>query len=654
MRQPHSKLRTAAKILGGVLAAFVVLVIAALLFIATPFFSAKAGAYLTSKSGRSVVLDGNIEAHIWSREPHFVLHNVKIGNAEWAKYPNMFEASRLEFSVRLWELLHLRLVLPELILEQPILSLEKNAEGKANWDFSQNPDAAVAKAATPNSRSSMPIIGNLSITDGELAYNDAGRDITTDFKVATIEGEADKHDLDIQGHGSYQKDPFDISLTGASALQLRESDTPYPFHLKTTIGKTTAEVEGTVQDPVALEALDVTLNLQGANLADLFPLTGIALPPSPHYKLKGHLTREGDTWRVADINGLMGNSDLTGNVTWHPEQKPPYLEGQLVSNNLDMTDLAGFVGANKKPANEDRIIPDTPLDISRLLAMDADVTFKGEHIKTPELLDDFLMKINLKDGVLIMDPLSFGIAKGKIDTTLKIQGKENPPVADLDVHFDRLSLEALFSGLAERFGKDNVSAGRFGGKAKLHGYGKSLRDIIASSNGNMDFGMEGGLLSQLMLQLAGLDIYRATGLLLTGDKPTPIHCIVADFAVNDGMMQAQEFLIDTDVSAIQGKGEMNLKDESMDMVLTTYPKKPSLLTVRSPIRLRGTLKHPRIGVDAASLVVRGGAAALLAAAAPPAALLAFIGPGLGEDSNCATMLKSLPADAKEKNANAGK
>lgn len=650
-KPPRTLGKRIAKITGIIALLLIVMVVAAVLFISTPYFSGKAGSFLTSKTGRNIALEGKIETHsLFSREPHFILRNVKIGNVEWAKEENFFEAQSIEFSIRLFELLRLRVVLPDLIIEQPKLFLEKNAEEKNNWSFTQNPQSAVAEAATPNDRDSIPVIGNLKITDGTLGYKDATRDIDTLFQVATISGESDRQDLNVKGKGTYQKEKFEIDLSGGSALQLRESDKPYPFHLKTTAGKTTAEIEGTVEDPVTLEALDVALHLQGANLADLFPLTGIALPPSPPYNLKGHLTRDGDTWHFEDINGKLGSSDLNGAITWHPDQNPPYFEGNLISQSLDMRDLAGFVGAHKKPASEERVIPDAPLDISRLMAMNADVTFKGAHIKTPELLDNFLMKIDLKDGVLILDPLSFGMAKGKIDSRLKIAGKETPPKADLDVHFERLSLESLFKGLADRFGEENVSTGRIGGKAVLRGTGKSLHEILATSNGNIDFGMEGGALSKLLMEIAGLDLFRAAGMLVKGDEPTPINCIVADFAVNDGIMRAQEFLIDTGVSTIKGEGEMNLKDESVDLELKSYPKKSSLLSLRSPIKLGGTLKNLRPGVKPESLVVRGGAAALLAVAAPPAALLAFIGPGLGEDSNCAALLKAQPAEAKTKNA----
>ncbi|MDE3060961.1 MAG: AsmA family protein, partial [Pseudomonadota bacterium] len=100
----------AIKILLSTLAALVLIVIAGLLYLGTPYFAAQAGTWLTHRSGRNVVLQGRIEAHWWSLEPHFILHDVKVGNAEWGSEPTMFEAKQLEFSIQLTQLLRGRLV----------------------------------------------------------------------------------------------------------------------------------------------------------------------------------------------------------------------------------------------------------------------------------------------------------------------------------------------------------------------------------------------------------------------------------------------------------------------------------------------------------------------------------------------------------------
>jgi AsmA family protein len=632
-----------AKIILALIVMLAALVIIAIIYVKSSYFREDASHYLSQKTGRAVHLDGKI--HIELRgEPRIIIHNITVGNPSWAKDPLMFNADRVEFTLRLAPLLKLSVVMPELMLDRPQIFLEKNAQQQANWIFSAESTAPVNDDAA----SSLPTIGHLQINDGTVTYRDAIRKIDTTMHVETMQKNEAESAIHVAGKGTYQNQPFSLDLTGASILQLRERTIPYPFTLKTSIGKTHAYLQGTVEDPVNLTALDVTMNVEGANAADIFPITGIALPPTPPYKLKGHLTRKADYWEFNKFSGKMGSSDLKGDLAWYPEQKPPYFKGDFTSTNLDMKDLAGFIGADEKPTDPNRVIPDKPLDISRLIAMNADATFSSKHIKTPNILDNVSMKISLKNGTLTLKPLSFNIANGKINANITIEGLKNPPITTASVTFQRLSLARMFAGLAKRFGEENTSAGLLGGKIALRGTGKSLHDMLATSKGTVGFGMEGGLLSKLLLELVGLDIHKVTQLLITGDKPTPINCMISDFDVNAGLMQARTFIMDTEVSTIEGQGTVNLKNEGLNLRLTVDPKKVSLFSARTPILIRGILKKPAISLESASLMKRGGAAALLGALlTPPGALLAFIDPGLGEGSNCAEYVRRF-----QKNNNA--
>jgi AsmA family protein len=632
------------KIILGVVVLLLLLIAAGVTYIGTPYFTARAGRWLTHQSGRNVVLDGDISADLFSREPRFLLTGIRVGNAEWGSEPTMFEASRIEFSLKPLELLRGRLVIPELIVDQPRLLLEKEGE-KANWHLTQNAQVSAIGQPMPDERGEIPVIRYLRITDGKLTYRNPAENILTTLNISTIKGtEGREESLKVTGKGSYQKNPFSLNVTGAPILQLREAENPYPFTLEAVIGPTSAVVDGTVKDPVRLEAFNVNLKLKGEDAADLFPITGIVLPPTPPYQVEGRLMHEkkGRHWHFENFSGHMGNSDLKGDIKWNPGQKPPYLEGNFTSVNLDMADLEGFIGAHRKPRDETRILPDTPLDISRLLAVNADVIFRGERIKRPDILDDFAMDVHLKDGVLTLDPLSFGIATGEVQAKMTIEGLKKPPAVAMDVDFKHLSLHNFFAPLAERYGKENVSAGVLGGRAELKGTGKSMRDMLATSNGTVGIGMEGGQLSRLLLELVGLDLFRAAGLILTdNDEPVPMRCVIAHFTVENGIMNTDAFLVDTEVTALQARGGINLANETIGMQLTSRDKSPSPLSARSPIEINGTLKKPNVGVNKPALAARGGVAAALALVAPPAAWLAFIEPGLGRDGNCTSFIQRM-------------
>lgn len=639
-------------IMFGALTAIAALAIAAIFYINSPAFTRMIAHQASQKSGRLISI-ANIDFK-FTRPARLIIQDIKIANADWSADPTMFEASRIDLSFRWLPLLYARLELPELIVENPKLVLEKNQENRANWQFSQNPASLALDIAKPENRFEFPLIGHLMITDGQLIYRDPARGTNMNLAIATLVGENERDDqLQVQGKGTYQQQPFSITLTGGSILQLRESNAPYPFSLNIQSGDTSADLRGETKDPIKLQALNTSLAIKGGNAADLFPLTGIALPPTPPYHVTGHLTHHGDDsdarWDFTNFKGKMGNSDLNGTVSWFHNRTPPYFKGEFISQNLDMADLAGFIGADKQPDDNSRVIPDKSLDISRLTAMNADATFRSDHVRTPDILDDFSMVLHLENGTLVLEPLSFGTAGGKINANIKIEGLKEPPQTAITVNFSRLSLESLFAPLAKKYGEENVSAGLIGGQANLQGQGKSLRSMLATADGSIGLGMEGGQLSRLLLELAGLDLYKSIGLILTGDKPVNIRCVVGDFMAADGILTPRTFLIDTDVTQIEGKGIVNLKDESLDLSLRVHPKDASLFSARAPILVTGTLKEPAVGVDPAALAARGGAAAALGALLTPVgALLAFIEPGLGKDSNCAAFLQELNAKSGNK------
>ena len=95
-----------------------------------------------------------------------------------------------------------------------------------------------------------------------------------------------------------------------------------------------------------------------------------------------------------------------------------------------------------------------------------------------------------------------------------------------------------------------------------------------------------------------------------------------------------------------GKGDINLRDETLDMKLQGKPKHFQLIRLRAPITAKGPWAHPALGVAAGPAMTQGGIALALGVVNPFAAILAFIDPGLAKDANCGPLL----ADAKAKGA----
>ncbi|HYJ17676.1 MAG TPA: AsmA family protein, partial [Burkholderiales bacterium] len=83
-----------------------------------------------------------------------------------------------------------------------------------------------------------------------------------------------------------------------------------------------------------------------------------------------------------------------------------------------------------------------------------------------------------------------------------------------------------------------------------------------------------------------------------------------------------------------GEGSVDMRDEKLALKLKPKPKDLSPVTLRSPLRIAGTLGSPTVFPEPAPIAARLAAAAALYVLAPPAALLALVETGPGKDTDC--------------------
>ncbi len=187
----------------------------------------------------------------------------------------------------------------------------------------------------------------------------------------------------------------------------------------------------------------------------------------------------------------------------------------------------------------------------------------------------------------------FGIANGRIEIYSTFDGSQRPSKVKIDARLRQLNLKRFLakSSFAEK------TIGPIGGRIDLSGTGDSFRELMATASGNTFFMMSGGEISELLVRLAGLNVARALGVVVRGDKPIPIRCALVDLHGKDGQMGVQTLVFDTANSVISGEGKVDLRNEKLDIVLTPVPKDFSPFSLRSFIRVNGALKNVSVFPD---------------------------------------------------------
>lgn len=594
-------------------------------------------------TGREFHIGGDLDVDLgWP--PTIRADGLELGNAAWSADTRMASVERIEFRIALWPLLRGEVILPSVALRKPRLLLERNDKLAANWQFDSDDAPTSDKSARP------PTIGALTVDDGELVVRDPAlqTNLRLDIKSGNPRNEDALAPLELGGEGTYRNEPFTLDGRVESPLQLQQQERPYRVALTAKAGATTAKAHGELYSPLQFRDFDVRFALAGADLADLFPLLGIALPQTPPYALDGRLQRDGATWYYRGFEGKVGDSDLAGDVIVDTANERPLFTAKLTSRQLDFDDLAGFLGLppsskqgetasaeqarqGEQLAQQDKVLPQQPYRLEKLRAMDADVTLDAARVIAPPLPIEALSgQLTLVDGLLTLKPLTLQAAGGRIESFVTLDASRDPIVTDAQISLRRLELPKLFpdAALAED------STGRIGGKIVLKGSGNSVAQMLGSSSGEIGMVMGRGQISNLLLELAGLDLQEALRFLLGKDRVIPVRCAYADFGVTDGVMLTRQFAFDTTDTILYAEGSVSLRDETFELTLRPQPKDKSLVSLRSPLRVGGTFKNPSVRPKAGPLALRGAAAAILYSVAPPAILLALLETGPGEDSDC--------------------
>ena len=559
----------------------------------------------------------------------------------------MFEAKQIGLSVSLGRLLRGQIVIPQIKLIDPEFNLERDSRGRASWNF----DSAAGAPKGKTKPAHIPTIRSLLIQNGHLHVLDQIRKLRFGGSLAADDesGKNDASAFKVQAKGTLNEKPFKLDANGGPSLNLAP-ERPYAFAMQVNAADIKLDTHVTVLKPFDLSLLDVAFVVSGKDLADLYYLTGLALPNTPSYRLAASVHVSGTTLRAANLNGRVGASDLEGSLAVETGGPRPKLQGKLMSRSLNLIDLAPSLGqpaeaaAEPTPKAGNWVLPDADLQVERVRGMDADVTYEAASVRAPKLHTtkvDFHLVLN--NGVLTLEPLRFVLDQGTFSGSVRIDAHSDIPQSAIDMRIVDVNLGQFKTAKMT----EAPLSGALMGRLKIQGSGGSIHKFASTADGAISMIIPTGQVNEAMAELTGINVTEGVGLLLAKkDTQTAIRCSVIDFQAKDGTLNAKSLFVDTTDVLIKGRGSVHLGDERLDLEVQGDPKKLRLTRVRAPITVKGTLAHPAIGVDAGKLAKQGAVATALGTLLTPlAALIAFVDPGLAKNKDCAASLSSVSLSA---------
>ncbi|MDO9707288.1 AsmA family protein [Paracraurococcus lichenis] len=566
---------------------------------------------------------------------------LRVGNPEgFPEDPPFAELPRGTVDVAFAPLLRGKVVIPAVELEQPKVEMIGRPDGSTNYAFH------AAGPAGEGSGEGGPQIGALRIRDGHV--HAAIANLKADFAVNlnTEDPAGGDPALLADAKGTYAALPIEARFRGGAVLNLRDAEKPWPVQLDLSNGPTRVALRGTLKDPVKLAGANLRLDVQTPDMALISPLIGVPITRTPPFRATGRLDYAEGRFRFTDVEGRVGNSDVSGAYTVSTGDRTVFT-ADLHSRRVDLADLGGLIGGTPGRAGtpgqtpeqrrevaraeaSPRLLPTTPISIPSLKKADMHVRYSADSIRGQGIpFDGLEMVLDIEDGVIRLHPGTFKVGRGEIAADLTLSPQENGiPHAKAQIELRRVDISRLMQAAGAG------GAGTLGGVGRIESTGRSVSELLGNGNGELTVVSVGGNLSALLADLSGFEFGKALLSALGLPQRTQVECLIGDFGLTRGALRVRTLLLDTDSHIVTGSGVAGLGKEVLDLRLRTDSKRFSIGSLPTDIAITGTFKNPSIAPEVGELAARAGAAVGLGVLFAPLALLPTIQLGVGENSQC--------------------
>ena len=285
--------------------------------------------------GRPVALDGPLELVLgWRTALH--VGGIRIANPPGFATPDFASLGDARAEVDLVRALQGRLRIRSLEAANARVRLERGADGRGNWTFDALTPTGEAPDADDDDLPDVSVrINRVKLRDIAVEHHDARTSRTRYFDLDQLDAEAVRGQaFKATARGRVEKQfPWVLEVDGAPARALYRGE-PWPFELTFEFVGTRLYAAGSA-NPRGDEA-DVNFGLGTANLAGVERLLQTELPKVGVTSIAARLTvREGSV-ALSDIRGVVGASELTGEIALATGGERPKVTGDLAVATFDL------------------------------------------------------------------------------------------------------------------------------------------------------------------------------------------------------------------------------------------------------------------------------------------------------------------------------
>lgn len=440
-------------------------------------------------TGRTLNISGTLEFAVLPT-PRLKVTNARLSNAPGATAKHMLALRGLEVSVKLGSLVQGDIEIAGVELIDPLIELEKLADGRMNWELS--PVAPRTAPAGPSSGggsgSSSFKLDLLRIKNGTIVYRDnsAGtveriEGLTADISAASLAGP-------FRFDGGLAVRGIPLTLSARVNKFVEKGAIPFSASIGTPGAAFAVDLTGTVTDIETAPTVAAKLDGRGENFgAAVRAISGAPPPPqlSQTFSVSASVKASDTAVSLDRLAFQLGASVANGNANI-TIQDGTKADVALRMKSLDIDALpsakgaSGPTGSAAKPAADSEISP-PPAATGRKFELPADIEANvgltiDEVIVKKGRIDGVRLAASLKDGEVALNALEAGLPGGG---QFSASGAMSAPQGNLayggKVSFRSASLRNLLEWMeidiatvpADRLRRFNVSAGISGDASQV-------------------------------------------------------------------------------------------------------------------------------------------------------------------------------------------
>ena len=532
----------------------------------------------------------------------------------------------LRIGARLIPLLKKRLEVTSIVLVEPAIILDRDAEGNWNFDLGAGADDASEEGGQSAEPGAAPkvTVDAIRVTGGSLSVRDSSRSPAQPLDVALTD-----LDLEISAFGSDEfriavesgrlevadpalgPDPLRLGVGGIDLAVRGHGDSVDLTHVELVVGQTAIILTGAVEvqpdgrrididlKPTSIDIADISsllakaagaagLSITGDNPVELeagvhgvlaenrLPelevvagLSGITIDAKsltrPVTGVSAVVTLRGSTVVIDGLRARVGDSDFAGALEFGAGDRP-VLEFELESQRADLGELLALMGSGGDEGIDKATPPDPDSILFRGVAAGTLKVAEGSWINLH--FRNLDARLRLENGVASLDPVSMELYDGRFSGRLASNLTRMPQSFEFSGEAENIDMDPF---VADQSGMSNILLGRFTGRVAGQGAGTDPTTVIRSLEGE-------GVARIVNGQVGKLDVLRSVGQVagVLGQRTlanlasesatgaTKFSQLAGDFRMGDGSLNFDSVLLQSTAFDLTGTGTVDMISSVMN------------------------------------------------------------------------------------------